>query len=380
MGIGSMRGAMDVRFVHVDVSVYIVACTPYIAVKKPPPSRLMQRDDWRVRCLSLNDFQDLARERLEKPLYEYLASGTDDEQTLHENTEAFKRYFLRPRMLRDVTGLDTSITLFGSRLDLPVFISPAGVHRLCDRADGECASARAAASSGTLFGLSQHATCSIEEVAAAAPNANRWFQAYILRDRDLTLQLVRRAEAAGYRGLFLTIDSVVLGSREADARNGFDALPSPLRLANYDSDHSWNDRTHAAWDQNTEALFEKNVTWEDVRWLKSAAPRLPLVLKGVMTAEDAKLAVEYGADGVMVSTHGGRQLDGALAPIDVLAEVVAAVRSHPRGARMPVLLDSGVRRGTDVVKALALGATAVGIGKPVFFSLALGGQSGAYTE
>lgn len=261
------------------------------------------------------------------------------------------------------------------------------IYSLCNP-EGECASARACGKAGTLFGLSQHATKSIEEVAQAAPNTNLWYQAYILKDRSMTLRLVQRAQKCGYKGIFLTVDSVRFGFREADARNGWNALPPPHRLVNYDHNHknddgkgwlspdthhaTYNKGKEDAWDQNTEQMFEQNPTWEDVRWLKQkGCIHLPLVVKGIMTAEDAILAVEHGADGVMVSNHGGRQLDGALASIDALPEVIQAV-----GHTVPVLLDSGIRRGTDVVKALALGATAVGIGKPVFFALAGAGEAG----
>ncbi len=347
---------------------------------------------------NIEDYQIVARSILPKPLYEYLASGTDDEQTLTENSSAFKYWYLRPRVMRPVGSISTATTLFGQKLSLPVFISPAGVHALCDEVHGECASARAAQRVGTLFGLSQHATRSIEQVAdacAAQGNANLWYQSYILKDRNITLRLVRRAANAGYKGIFLTVDSVRFGFREADARNGWNALPEPHRLVNYDEEiaHKQNsskakksswlspeasiDKTKIysgdedAWDQNTEQLFEQNPSWDDVRWLKrEACHDLPLIVKGIMTAEDAVEAVKAGADGVMVSNHGGRGLDGALAAIDVLPEVVAAV-----GDKVPVLLDSGVRRGTDVLKALALGATAVGIGKPVFFALAVGGEN-----
>ena len=348
-----------------------------------------------ARCLKLDDFQTFAERRLPRPLcvqiseketpregtpenaclaralrYEYLASGTGDEQTLRENRDAWGRIFLRPRVLRDVARVETRTELFGQPLSMPVFISPAGVHKLVD-ARGESASARAADRAGTLFGLSQHATSSIEEVAAGAPGAAKWFQSYILRDRALTLALVDRALDSGYSGFFLTVDSVRFGFRECDARNGFSALPPPLALANYPTAAAWDDRAHAAWDQNTEALFDAAVSWDDVAWLKARLRGRPLVVKGVMTGEDAAAALLAGADGVMVSNHGGRQLDGALAAVDALPEVVAAV-----GGRAPVLLDSGVRRGTDVLKALALGASAVGVGKPVFFALALGGEDG----
>lgn len=336
----------------------------------------MPVEDSKSRALApqnINDYQVLAKRKLPKALYEYLASGTDDEQTLSENKAAFKLWYLRPRVMRPVSNISTETMLFGQKLEMPVFVSPAGVQALCHE-EGECATARACGNVGTMFGLSQHATKSIEEVSTAAPATNLWYQAYILKDRELTLRLIDRAVKAGYQGVFLTVDSARFGFREADARNGFNALPPPHRLANYDEfstlERTYNDAQEEAWDQNSEKMFNQDATWEDVRWFKeTGCPNLPLVIKGVMTAEDAILAVEAGADGVMVSNHGGRQLDGALASIDALPEVVAAV-----DGRVPVLLDSGVRRGTDVLKALALGATAVGVGKPVFFALSVGGE------
>lgn len=350
-----------------------------------------------TKVCNASDYQAISRSILPKSLYEYLASGTDDEQTLSENESAFKCWYLRPRVMRPVGSISTATTLFGQTLSLPVFISPAGVHALVD-SHGECSSARAAQRAGTLFGLSQHATRSIEQVAdACAYNtkeggaSNLWYQSYILKDRAMTLRLVRRAAKAGYKGIFLTVDSVRFGYREADARYGWNALPEPHRLVNYDEEiahkqpsqqKSWLSPEASvdksiiysgeedAWDQNTEQMFEQNATWDDVRWLKrEACHDLPLTIKGIMTAEDAIEAVRVGADGVMVSNHGGRGLDGALAAIDALPEIVAAV-----GDKVPVLMDGGVRRGTDVLKALALGATAVGIGKPVFFALAVGGE------
>jgi isopentenyl diphosphate isomerase/L-lactate dehydrogenase-like FMN-dependent dehydrogenase len=306
---------------------------------------------------NVDDFQRLARDALERPLYEYLASGSGDEVTLRENRAAFGRYALRPRALRPVDALSTTCELFGNELALPVFASPAGVHSLVDD-EGERATARACGRAGVLFGLSQHATVCIEDVAAAAPGAHRWFQSYLLKDRAATLDLVRRAVAAGYRGVFLTVDSVRFGFREVDARNNFCALPPPLTLANYVAtppagEAAWEAREHRAWDQNSEALFDTAAAWDAVSWLRTELdrmdPSIPLVVKGIMTGEDGALAVAHGADGVYVSTHGGRQLDETLGALDVLPEVVAAV---PAGT--PVLLDSGVRRGTDVVKALAL--------------------------
>ena len=317
----------------------------------------------------VDDFQRVAQQRLPKALYEYLASGTDREQTLRENQAAFLRYYLRPRMLRPVGDLSPATTLLGQSLAFPVLVSPAGVMGLCDAAEGEYAAARACGRMEIPYGLSQHATRSIEEVAAAAPDTALWYQIYILKDRSRTISLMERAVRAGYRGFFLTVDSVRFGYREADARNGFNALPPPHRLANYDDPSVYNSQKHASWDQNSEEMFDQNLSWDDVAWVKQYTQGRPLVIKGIMTGEDAHLAVEAGADAVMVSNHGGRQLDGALATIDALPEVSLSVQG-----RIPILLDSGVRRGTDVVKAIALGATAVGLGKPVFFALGIGGE------
>jgi (S)-2-hydroxy-acid oxidase len=341
--------------------------------------------DYRHECFNVHDFQLLAkRVVLPKALYDYLASGTGEEQTLAENALAFQRWFLRPRVMRPVGKISTSTQFFGHSVTMPVFCSPAGVQALCDPDEGECATVRACATAGIMFGLSQHATRSIEQVANAAPaNTLKWYQLYILKDRKRTLSLIRRAIQAGYQGLFVTVDSVRLGYREADARNGFNALPPPHRLANYDDndddnddarrketmDQTYNSQQEKAWDQNSEQMFEQDVSWEDIAWIKREAPNVPLVVKGIMTGEDAELAIAAGADGVMVSNHGGRQLDGALASIDALPEVAQAV-----AGRVPIWLDSGVRRGTDVLKALALGASAVGIGKPIFFALSVGGE------
>ncbi|CAM9541877.1 unnamed protein product [Pylaiella littoralis] len=325
-------------------------------------------------CISLDDFQRKAKLVLGKALYEYVASGTDDEQTLSENRQGFKRIFLVPRIMRDVSEIDLHVDVFGQRLSMPVFISPAGVHKLMHPA-GECATARACEAAGTLMGVSQHATVSLEDVAAAAPRCARWFQLYILKDRVLTADILRRAERAGYSAVCLTVDSVRFGSREADWRNNFNGLPAGVTLANYPTQDGYNDRVKEAWDQNTEKLFDERATWEDIAWLKSVTS-LPIIVKGVLSPQDAILAVQAGASGVIVSNHGGRALDGSLSSIESLAPVVKAVRSLPTGARIPIFLDSGVRRGTDVVKALALGATAVLLGRPVFFSLAVGGQDG----
>ena len=359
------------RFATASSSSAIISSSTSLTSSTPTPSEALQL----ASCYNLDDFQQLAKRKLSKPFYEYLASGTDDEQTLAENRAAFKGWYLRPRVLRPVGNLSTKTTLFGWPVDMPIFASPAGLHALC-HPDGECATARACGAAGIVFGLSQHATKSMSEVAEAAPNTIKFFQSYILKDRSVTKELAQRAIHLGFKGIFLTVDSVHFGYREADARNHFNALPPPFRLVHYDEtrlDQTYNSADRDAWDQNSQQMFEQNVTWDDVKWMKEevCGPSIPLIIKGIMTAEDAILAVEAGADGVMVSNHGGRQLDGALAAIDALPEVVKAVNG-----RVPVLLDSGVRRGSDVLKALALGATAVGVGKPLFFSLAIAGEHG----
>eukprot|EP00904_Undaria_pinnatifida_P004168 jgi/Undpi1/13752/HiC_scaffold_9.g03405.m1 len=210
------------------------------------------------------------------------------------------------------------------------------------------------------MGLSQHSTVSLEDVAAAAPECPRWFQLYILKNRALTVDILRRAEAAGFSAICLTVDSVRFGSREADWRNNFNGLPPGMTLANYP----------------TEVGKKNNMaTWADITWLKRVTA-LPILVKGILGPRDAIQAVEAGAHGIIVSNHGGRALDGSLSSIESLGPIVKAVRSLPQGANVPILLDSGVRRGTDVLKAIALGATAVLLGRPVFFSLACGGQEG----
>jgi isopentenyl diphosphate isomerase/L-lactate dehydrogenase-like FMN-dependent dehydrogenase len=333
----------------------------------------------------VDDYRAEARRRLPKAVYEYVASGSGDEQTLAENRAALRLWYLRPRVLRPLLAPTVSCasSLLGSSVRVPFFASPAGVMALPDPSgEGERGAARAFGRAGALFCLSQHSTRSIEDVARAAPpGAVLWYQCYLLRDRALTERLLRRAARSGYRAVVLTVDSPVFGFREADARNGFDSLPPPHRLANYHPEEevagdaaaaTYNARDHGAWDQNSERLLDAGASWSDVRWVKERSG-LPVVVKGVHTAEDAVLALEAGADAVYASNHGGRQLDGALAAVDLLPEVAAAVEG-----RVPVLVDGGFRRGTDVLKALALGASAVGVGRPVFFALAAGGEEAVH--
>lgn len=243
---------------------------------------------------------------------------------------------------------------------MPVYCSPAGVHALCEPKEGECATVRAFTNAGLMFGLSQHSTRSIEQVAAAISSPadkNLWFQAYILKNRGTTMKLIHRAIEAGYKGIFITVDSVRFGYREADARNGFNGLPKPHRLVNYDEigestlEQTYNSHKEAAWDQNTEQMFEQNVSWKDIEVIKKELRRhdIPLVVKGIMVAEDAECAILAGADGIVVSNHGGRQLDGAQASIDALLDIARQV-----AGRIPIWLDGGVRRGTVSIQYSAL--------------------------
>nr|WP_090947127.1 alpha-hydroxy acid oxidase [Nonomuraea jiangxiensis] len=271
------------------------------------------------------------------------------------------RLGLRPRVLRGAVKLQTSLTLLGSRAAMPVLVAPTAFHRLA-HPEGERATARAVAAAETIMIVSMAATVAIEDVAAAAPGAELWFQLYLEPDLVFTEQLVRRVAAAGCRGLVVTADSPALGRRERDLRNGFDDLPEHLCCENL------RDRAHG--DRVRPVVLSPELMWEHLDRLRELT-ELPIVLKGVTHPADALLAIEHGVAAIMVSNHGGRQLDTVPATIDLLPEIAAAV-----GGRVPLLLDGGIRRGTDVLKALALGAAAVAIGRPVLWGLAADGERG----
>jgi (S)-2-hydroxy-acid oxidase len=303
--------------------------------------------------------------------YDYIAGGAEDEVTVRENELAFQRLWLRPRVLVDVTTVDPSTQVLGQRVEFPVLLAPVAAQRLA-HAEGEMATAKAAAAAGTILVLSTISTFSIEEVAQAA-DGPRWFQLYCYRDRGVTRQFVERAQAHGYSALCVTVDTPYLGRRERDVRNRFQ-YPRDLVLKNFVGSVDLSaiplDIHGSAVAAYAASLLSPAVTWDDADWLSSVTS-LPVLLKGILTAEDARLAVEHGAEGVIVSNHGGRQLDGVPATIDVLAEIMDAVQG-----RVPVLLDGGIRRGTDVLKALALGAKAVFIGRPYVWGLAVDGEAG----
>jgi 4-hydroxymandelate oxidase len=316
--------------------------------------------------LNLADYERLAALRADPIVWDYIQGGSDDELTLRANREAFARLTLHPRVLAAVDTCDLSTTVLGTPLPVPILIAPTGLHKLV-HADGEHATARAAAASGALMVVSTMSTVAVEDLARAG--GPLWFQLYILKDRKLTTALVRRAEAAGCRALVVTVDAPRLGRRERDLRNRF-ALPSQLVPAHVPVAHLHDagaDRSSLAAHARSE--FEHALGWDTIAWLRSLTS-LPIVLKGILTAEDARHAQAAGVQGIIVSNHGGRQLDGVPAAIDALAEVVAAA-----GA-CEVFLDGGVRRGTDVLKARALGARAVLIGRPVLWGLLVDGAEG----
>jgi 4-hydroxymandelate oxidase len=320
--------------------------------------------------INVSDYEPIARERMEPSAWDYYRSGSDDEVTLRENRAAYERIRLRPRMLVDVSTCDLATTVLGTPVSMPILVAPTAYHRLAND-EGECATARGAAAAETLMVVSTLATRSLEEVAQATTGP-LWFQLYVYRDRAVSEALVRRAEAAGCRALVLTVDTPRLGRRERDIRNGF-GLPSHLRLANFADSYSEEPETApgvSGLALYANSLFDTSLTWEALEWLRSVTS-LPVLVKGVLTAEDAHLAIAHGAAGIVVSNHGGRQLDGVPATIEALPEVAEAV-----AGRCEVYVDGGIRRGTDVLKALALGARAVLVGRPILWGLAARGEDG----
>lgn len=326
------------------------------------------------RLVCVRDFEEYACQRLDRNALDYYKSGAGHEQTLRDNKEAFTRWRIRPRMLRDVSRRDLSTTVLGEKITFPVGVAPTAMQRMA-HPDGEEATARASASVGTVMILSTLSTTSLEDVAQAAPEGLRWFQLYVYKDRPVTEQLVRRAEKCGYKAIVLTVDAPTFGIRLADVRNKF-LLPPHLRLANFfpEDGKSYGARSSkggSGINEYVASMFDATITWKDLAWLKSIT-NLPIVVKGVLTGEDAKLALEHGASAILVSNHGARQLDGVPATIDVLSEIVNAVNGC-----CEVYLDGGVSTGTDVFKALALGARAVFVGRPNLWGLVCKGEEGS---
>jgi 4-hydroxymandelate oxidase len=321
-------------------------------------------------AINLFGYEQLAKEHLSQMAFDYYSSGAWDEVTLRDNLAAFTRVKLRPKMLVDVSKINLTTQVLGESLQLPLLIAPMAFQCLADP-EGEIATALAAEIAGVGMVLSTLATKSLEEVATVAKGL-QWFQLYIHKDQGLTQALVQRAYTAGYKAICLTVDAPMLGKRERDQRNEF-TLPPGLHPANL-TNISGLDIPQASGESGLLTYFAQQinpaVTWKDLEWLQSLSP-LPLVVKGILRADDAVRAVEYGAQAIVVSNHGGRQLDGAIASLDALPDIIAAV-----DGKAEVLLDGGIRRGTDILKALAYGAKAVLIGRPVLWGLAVAGKIG----
>ena len=317
------------------------------------------------RLINVADYERAAAGVLDEGPPGYYAGGPGDERTLRRNVEAFSDWELLPRVLVDVGEVDPSVELFGSRLSMPVVVAPVAFQRLA-HADGEEGMARAAGRAGTAMCLSTIATATPASVAAAAPDTTRWFQLYCFRDRAVTEALLAEAVESGFEAIALTVDAPYAGRRERDLRTGFQVdVPTPSVQAAIGSDRPVSV-------SEVFSLVDPTLDWDSLASLVEGC-ELPVVLKGLMRADDAELAIEAGASGLVVSNHGGRQLDGVPATVDAVGEVAEAV-----AGRVPVLMDGGVRRGTDVLVALALGASAVLVGRPTLWGLAVGGEEGAH--
>ena len=320
------------------------------------------------------ELEAAARELLDVGPYGYIQSGAGGEQTMRDNVASLANYSYVPRFLNDVSNVETSVTLFGRTYSSPLLIAPIGVQKMVHE-EGEVATAKAAADLGLPFIQSTVSSCSIEEIAAATGTSPKWYQLYWSQNEEIAYSMVKRAENAGYEAIVLTIDTMMIGWREQDIRSRFSPLAAGFGQGNYESDAVFMESLPAR-DQSAivqgilDNILHPSLSWKQVAELRKWT-KLPIILKGVLHPEDAKLAMDNGIDGIIVSNHGGRQLDGAIASIDALPEIVQAV-----DRKMPVLFDSGVRRGSDILKAMALGADAVLVGRPYIYGLAVGGQAG----
>lgn len=319
--------------------------------------------------INIYDFEIIARDKLTQTAYDYYRSGSFDEITLSENCEAFKRIFLKYRVLTDVSKRDLSAEVLGQNISMPLIIAPTAFHKMA-HPDGEVATAKAAGDAGTIMILSTLSNSDVEDVVKAT-SGPVWFQLYVYKDREVTKELVERITKAGCKALVLTVDAPMLGTRERDVRNRFN-LPEGLSVKNLlplnkDKLPVMDDSGLAGYIQK---YLDPSLSWRDIDWLKSIT-NLPIIIKGIACKEDAELSVLHGADGIVVSNHGGRQLDTCRATIDVLPEVSDTVNE-----KIEIMLDGGIRRGTDILKAVALGAKAVLVGRPVLWGLAADGQKG----
>ncbi len=310
--------------------------------------------------INLFEFEALAKERLPKEEYDYIAGGATDEISVDRNRRAYASWAFRPRVLRDVSALDLSTTVLGTKLSLPVLIAPCGGHKRA-HPEGELATYSAAVARGTVLAVSANSNTSFEDLAKSA-KGHLWVQMYPFRDKEMTREWLKRVKDNGYEAVVVTLDSQWPPKRERNIRNNYQRT----RGINYPKTGADTPRPGGRAGEGSDPA----ATWQDLEWIKKAAG-LPVVAKGIMTGEDVELCIEAGADGVIVSNHGGRHLDNTLATVEVLPEAVAAARD-----KLEVYLDGGIRRGADVVKAIALGAKAVFIGRPLFWGLAVNGEKG----
>ncbi len=341
------------------------------------------------RCFTSADFRKKARSKLPDPMFHYMDGAADDEWSMANNASAFSKYELLPEMLHGVENIDLTTHVLGAKMDLPIYLAPTGMSRLFHH-DHELGVARAAQAFGTMYGVSTVATASIEDIAEACPGP-KVFQTYVLRDRGLTRELVARCKEAGYTSLCLTVDTPVAGNRERDLVSGMTMPPkfTPASLLSFVLSPEWvfhaltgggfsmvniEHRVDGSQKGGIAAYineqFDRSLTWKDAEWLANEWGG-PFAIKGLMTPEDAVKAREHGASAVMISNHGGRQLDCVPAPIDMVAPIRDAV-----GDKMELIVEGGVRRGTDVLKAMALGANACAFGRPYLYGLAAGGEAG----
>lgn len=311
----------------------------------------------------LTDFQALARQQLSKTTWDFIEGGADDGITQEDNIVAFKRIRLHPRYLRDVSEVDTRTTIQGEEISAPICIAPSGFHRIAWH-DGEMSTARAAQAASICYITSTYSSCTYEDIVATAPRGLRWFQLYVQSDWELNKQLVQRVESLGFKALVITVDTPIPGKRRNDIRNQLN-LKMNLMLKDLRSPEEKNFTPDME-----PSYINSSFCWKHLSWFQSIT-QLPIILKGILTKEDAGLAVKHKVQGIIVSNHGGRQLDEVPASIDALTEVVAAVQG-----KIEVYMDGGVRTGNDVLKALALGAKCIFLGRPILWGLACKGEHG----
>lgn len=324
--------------------------------------------------INLFELENLASEKLHKTAFDYYSSGAHDEITLRDNREAYNRIKIHYKVLVDVSNRDTSTEVLGQKISFPLIIAPTAFHKMAHD-EGECAVAKAAMNADTIMCLSTLSNTTVEDVSKSC-NSNFWFQLYVFRDKAVTEKLVKRVEKAGARALVVTVDAPLLGTRERDVKNKFQ-LPRGLSVINLMPDNKEelpqkgiDDKPDSGLSLYFNDMLDHSLNWKDIEWLATIT-KLPIILKGIVRPDDALRAIEYGAKGIVVSNHGGRQLDTSPATINVLTPIAEAVDN-----RIEVLVDGGVRRGTDILKAVALGAKAVLVGRPILWGLSYAGSAG----